>query len=96
MGQRGRHLFRQGEPGSLPVSYTVVLDIPITDIANGATMIVPAKYKVGIADCCSIFITVSDTPVVGNKIFVNNTTGAITNAAQGLNGIRRNGNVVQD
>lgn len=60
-----------------------VLDIPITDIANGATMIVPSKYKVGIADCCSIFITVSDKPTVGNKIFVNNTTGAITNVAQG-------------
>lgn len=57
--------------------------IPITDFATGATMTVPERLACGIADKCSIFMNVSDTPTVGNKIFVNNTTGAITNAAAG-------------
>lgn len=57
--------------------------IPITTIADGATMTVPSRYKAAIADKCSIFMNVSDVPTVGNKIFVNNTTGAITNAAAG-------------
>lgn len=59
------------------------LYIPLTSINDGATMIVPARYPAPIADKCSIFMTVSDTPTVGNKIFVNNTTAAITNAAAG-------------
>lgn len=57
--------------------------IPITDFTTGATMTVPGRLACGIADKCSIFINVSDVPTVGNKIFVNNTTGAITNAAAG-------------
>lgn len=57
--------------------------IPITDFATGATMTVPERLACGIADKCSIFMNVSDVPTVGNKIFVNNTTGAITNAAAG-------------
>lgn len=56
---------------------------PIYNLSDGATMIVPANYPVGIADKCSMLIEVTDTPTVGNKIFVNNTTGAITNAAAG-------------
>lgn len=57
--------------------------IPITDFASGATMTVPGRLACGISDKCSVLMTVSDTPTVGNKIFVNNTTGAITNAAAG-------------
>lgn len=57
--------------------------IPITDFATGATMTVPGRLACGIADKCSIFMNVEDVPTVGNKIFVNNTTGAITNAAAG-------------
>lgn len=57
--------------------------VPITDFASGATMTVPPHLACGIADKCSILINVSDVPTVGNKIFVNNTTGAITNGAAG-------------
>ena len=59
------------------------ISYPISDIKTGASMVVPANYPCGIADKCSMLIEVSDEPTVGNKIFVNNTTGAITNAAAG-------------
>lgn len=69
-----------GEPAGL-VHRTIYL--PIADVTTGATMIVPPSYPAAISDKCTMFIEVSDAAVVGNKIFVNNTTGAITNAAAG-------------
>lgn len=69
-----------GKPTGL-VHRTIIY--PISDITTGASMEVPANYPCGIADKCAMLIEVSDTPTVGNYIFVNNTTGAITNAANG-------------
>lgn len=60
-----------------------VMDIPLFDIREGATMIVPPAYKVAVADVCTMFVEVSDTPAIGNHLYVNNTTGVITNAAAG-------------
>lgn len=57
--------------------------IPISDFAKGASMTVPERLACGISDKCSILMEVSDVPTVGNKIFVNNTTGIITNAKAG-------------
>lgn len=64
-----------GKPTGL-VHRTITL--PIINITEEATMVVPAKHPVPIMDKGSMFIEVSNAATVGEKIYVNNTTGAIT------------------
>lgn len=70
----------EGKPTGL-VHRTVSL--PIMDITQEATMVVPARMPVPIMDFGSMLIEVSNAATVGEKIFVNNGTGEISSAAAG-------------
>lgn len=60
-----------------------VLDNALTTITSDASMVYPAGHKVDVVVWGDMFLKTTDSATVGNKIFVNNTTGAITNAATG-------------
>ena len=59
-----------------------VLDFPM-GLTTDATLQIPAGRKADVIVWGDVFVKTTDTASVGNKIFVNNTTGAITNAAAG-------------
>ena len=59
------------------------ISLPIINLRDDATMAVPAKYPVPIMDKGSMFVEVTNAAAVGEKIYVNNKTGAITSAATG-------------
>lgn len=54
-----------------------VLDIPLPTTA-GATLQIPAGRKVDVVVWGDVFVKVTNEAAVGKKLFVNNTTGAIT------------------
>ena len=60
-----------------------VLDNALTTITADSSMTYPAGHKVDVVIWGDMFLKTTDSASVGNKIFVNNTTGAITNAAAG-------------
>lgn len=70
----------EGKPTGL-VHRTITL--PIVDVTVEATMVVPAKHPVAIMDKGSMFVEVSNAATVGEKLYVNNTTGAITSDDSG-------------
>ncbi|MBO7732860.1 MAG: hypothetical protein J6S67_09915 [Methanobrevibacter sp.] len=60
-----------------------VLDVPNYTMTAEGTLQIPAGRKASVVVWGDMFIKTTDTATVGNKIYVNNTTGAITNAAAG-------------
>ena len=60
-----------------------VKDVPNMDIRSEGTLTIPAGRKVDVVVWGDIFVKTTDSATVGNALFVNNTTGAITNAASG-------------
>lgn len=60
-----------------------VLDAPNYTITSEGTMQIPAGRVAQVVVLGDMFVKTTDSATVGNKIFVNNTTGAITNGAAG-------------
>lgn len=63
------------------------LDNPLacTDVAS---LVVPVGHKAAVVNFGDVFVKTTDTAAVGKKLFVNNTTGAITcgNAGASVSG----------
>ena len=60
-----------------------VLDVPNMTINSEGKMVIPAGRKCDVVVWGDIFVKTTDSATVGNSIYVNNITGAITNAAAG-------------
>lgn len=60
-----------------------VLDVPNYVMTSEGTLQIPAGRKASVVTWGDMFVKTTDAATVGNKIYVNNTTGAITNAASG-------------
>lgn len=60
-----------------------VLDVPAYNIKSEGSLQVPAGRTAQVINWGDVFVKTTDSATVGNKIFVNNTTGAITNGAAG-------------
>ena len=59
-----------------------VMDVPLA-CTSEASLQIPAGRTASVVNWGDMFIKTTDSATVGNKIFVNNTTGAITNGAAG-------------
>lgn len=59
-----------------------VMDVALPCTAT-ASLQVPVGRKADVIVWGDVFVKTTDSASVGNKLFVNNTTGAITNAAAG-------------
>ena len=55
-----------------------VLDVPNYTMTSEGTLQIPAGRKASVVTWGDMFIKTTDSASVGKKIFVNNTTGAIT------------------
>ena len=60
-----------------------VLDVPAYNIKSEGSLQIPAGRTAQVINWGDVFVKVTNSAAVGNKIFVNNTTGAITAAAAG-------------
>ena len=59
-----------------------VMDFPLA-CTSEASLQIPVGRTASVVNWGDMFIKTTDSATVGNKIFVNNTTGAITNGAAG-------------
>lgn len=59
-----------------------VLDNPLAATSD-ASLQIPVGHEVSVIVWGDVFVKTTDSATVGNKLFVNNTTGAITNGAAG-------------
>ena len=59
-----------------------IMDVPLACTSEGSLQI-PVGRTASVVNWGDMFIQTTDSATVGNKIYVNNTTGAITNAATG-------------
>lgn len=60
-----------------------VMDEDNTNMMSDASMAYGAGHKVDVITWGDVFVKTTDSATVGNVLFANNTTGAITNAAAG-------------
>lgn len=60
-----------------------VLDVPNYTMNVEGSLQIPVGRTAQVINWGDVFVKTTDSATVGNKIFVNNTTGAITNGAAG-------------